>query len=133
MLTYFAHSEHLGRPCSNPGAPGTCPPPASIVAISPPPPSPSNTLSSSMSTLASKIFGDISNRDEDINIANIKARLEELKNRYEEGKTSTSLTQHNVVDGDESLDAFASLANDSPDSIEDLDSLSIKIMSIHEE
>ena len=34
---------------------------------------------------------------------------------------------------DESLDAFASLANDSPDSIEDLDSLSIKIMSIHEE
>ena len=35
--------------------------------------------------------------------------------------------------GDESLNAFASLANDSPDSIEDLDSLSIKIMSIHEE
>ena len=105
----------------------------SIVAISPPPPSPSNTLSSAMSTLASKIFGDISNRDEDINITNIKARLEELKNRYEEGKTSTSLTQHNVVDGDESLDAFTSLANDSPDSIEDLDSLSIKIMSIHDE
>ena len=98
-----------------------------------PPPPPPDTPSSSLSTLASKIFGDISKRGEEISIANIKARLEELKNRYEEGKTSTSLTQHNVVDGDESLDAFASLANDSPDSIEDLDSLSIKIMSIHEE